>query len=244
MKKIAVLIFGQYREFERAVKTWRFLDLPFEFDIYFSTWSSSYSIRFNSSEKIIDVTEKLISSRLKLKKCHIEDEELFIKNNDIMYNRPGAKLVHHMKLCINMLDPEIEYEHIIIIRPDLWLDTVIDFEKLLLNGQIEDRKVYTYGPICKDKRGVLFVADCLFVCNSATMKQFLNLPDIGCYNTHKMFAEMFLAGDITVDAFPGGGEIVIVRTNSLHLENPDNEEMKRLNLEWFKEWPTIHGKMS
>ena len=38
--KIAVIVYGMYREFDIAVKSWNFID-DSDFDFYFSTWSKS-----------------------------------------------------------------------------------------------------------------------------------------------------------------------------------------------------------
>jgi hypothetical protein len=45
--EVAVMVYGQYRDFEIAVKSWNFLDSGYDF--YFSTWNNSkqYSRKLN-----------------------------------------------------------------------------------------------------------------------------------------------------------------------------------------------------
>ena len=46
--KVGVMVYGQYRDFEIAVKSWNFLDNGYDF--YFSTWDKSK--QFNNSLNI------------------------------------------------------------------------------------------------------------------------------------------------------------------------------------------------
>ena len=62
MKKIAILIAGEYREFETAFKSWKFQD-HFNVDYYIATWETSYQfnekLNINIRETIKKETNKI-----------------------------------------------------------------------------------------------------------------------------------------------------------------------------------------
>jgi hypothetical protein len=75
-KNVAIVISGMYREFDRAFKSWKFLE-DIEPDFYFSTWDRSYLI--TKDGKLVGfetIDEAKIRRVCPTAKCIIEPESL------------------------------------------------------------------------------------------------------------------------------------------------------------------------
>lgn len=119
--KVAVLVFGEYRTFETAIKTWncKFWD---DVDYYMSTWD--YSI------EPMDRVKHLVTNKWKT-----DVDENFIKNNlpnvnlkitnsnskEYIENHDTNKMIYHWKTLYNMvIDSGKEYDCIFLVRPDAY----------------------------------------------------------------------------------------------------------------------------
>jgi hypothetical protein len=92
--KIAVIVYGMYREFDIAVKSWKFIG-DSDFDFYFSTWSKSIQkcepLGYDLNE---DVTSEMISK-------HIPNAVIDIVNEDNVefdFNGLGLGLINSTKM--------------------------------------------------------------------------------------------------------------------------------------------------
>jgi len=120
--KVAVLIFGEYRTFEAAVKTWncRFWD---DVDYYMSTWDTSFQTATSNTTHLdtpiiqnevdINFIENTLPN-VKLKITNSNTKE-YIENNDT------DKMIYHWKTLYNMvIDSGKEYDCIFLVRPDTY----------------------------------------------------------------------------------------------------------------------------
>lgn len=122
--KIAILISGEYRTFPICRKTMTFLDDP-RTDIYVSTWNQS-----NYINRLINlnITESVSHDNIKSdlgKSATIEIEDPAV----ITVTKYNTQMIHRWKRGIKLIkDSEIEYDYILVTRPDLIFNNAIPAE--------------------------------------------------------------------------------------------------------------------
>ena len=118
--KTAVLVYGEYREFDNVVHSWKILD-RLNCDFYFSTWNKSK--QNNNKLKIkreFDVTPDMILKYYPDAVVDIINQKDIPELDDMWGN--SVKIYYHWKNCLKLLkDSKKEYDFILIIRPDLFL---------------------------------------------------------------------------------------------------------------------------
>lgn len=115
---VAVLVFGEYREFDIAVKSWKFLN-EFNCDVYFSTWDESIQVKDDLN---VNIFEQVTVERIK---NHIPNATVSIKNqNDVAHlNGNTQKMFFHWKESFRlMIESGKQYDSIMLLRPDLYFD--------------------------------------------------------------------------------------------------------------------------
>ena len=115
--KTAVLVSGMCRQFDIAVKSWKFLN-DLDCDVYFSTWKKSVQ-----SSKVLDIhieediTEDMILEHIPNAKIKIYDVNDFDFSGDVGYH--NDKHLFLMKSSLNMIkESSLEYDLLIMTRPD------------------------------------------------------------------------------------------------------------------------------
>ena len=132
--KVAIVIVGEYRTFDYTFPFW---NIDVDCDYYFSTWDTSadkrafiykdineinytqnypYGLKENSNKTPLyfKVTEEMI--REKLPNCKIK------LHNSLYSCKGNTDQTMHMKSGIDMVvDSNIKYDYILLIRPDLFL---------------------------------------------------------------------------------------------------------------------------
>jgi hypothetical protein len=100
----------------------RFIDDP-RVDVYFSTWDKTiYKMPLIELHKAEDVTQERILNDLK-RSAVIEIEP----HNLIDEKRYNSKMIHRWKRGISLIkNSGIEYDYILILRPDLYFDELAD----------------------------------------------------------------------------------------------------------------------
>jgi hypothetical protein len=134
--KVAVLVFGMYREFDISVKSWDFLN-ELDCDVYFSTWDKSYQENKNMN---IFINETITEEKIK---NHIPNATISIlKEIDFPdLNTSTKKMIFHWKNCLSMVDKsEKKYDQIMLIRPDAFIKTWIPYSRF--NTFIESDRIY------------------------------------------------------------------------------------------------------
>lgn len=127
MGKIAIIVYGEYREFENVVNSWNFLN-DTENDVYFSTWDKSIqkhrglNIYLNE-----DITE------LSIRK-HIPNAHISILKYGSVNLVGGDYITFHWKNALKMIEQSGErYESIMLTRTDSFMQyesQLVDFHKL------------------------------------------------------------------------------------------------------------------
>lgn len=198
--KTAVLIFGEFREFEIAQKSWTFLN-KIDYDLYISTWNYSYEenelLGIHLRE---DVTPDRILKYFPNATINIEDE---------FYSISPTKMTYHWRKLFNMVTISgKEYNNILLMRPDIVLYNKNDEDFInLINSKIEGPIIYNLSGIVHSPSPVfLYVQDCLFLGEAKMMKNALLSfppPDISYKDIHYHLSKHFINNDIYIESiFP------------------------------------------
>jgi hypothetical protein len=237
--KTAVLIWGEFREFENAHKSWNFLNL-LDYDVYFSTWETSHEI----NEKLnIDLFENITKDKI-LKYF----PTAVINIEPQFFSKPPAKVVHHWRKLFNMAYMSgINYDNVILIRPDIVLDELHESFELIINNLTDERIIYGLSNILSQAPPVyLFVADCMFFGKTEIMREaFLSFPppDITRKDIHYHLAKHFIENDIFVKNMHGDVfQYFIMRSiNRNFLDLTYNEQRKIAEEWWYTKYNIINS---
>ncbi len=120
--KVAVLVYGEYREFDNVVDSWKIFQ-NLDVDYYFSTWNESNQIssKLGISKKI-SVNEEMIKTHLPNSIIDIQNESKVIESNIQLVTHNSYKIYFHWKNLLKILNEvNKEYDVMILMRPDLYL---------------------------------------------------------------------------------------------------------------------------
>jgi hypothetical protein len=228
--KIALLIAGELREFQVAKNFWPFLNIP-NLDIYMSTWSTSIKDDPVNNEKITEVVDRdSLEKSLNFKKIIIED-------------LPHASAVgihlylYKIRGLIEVVVAEnIEYDIVIVIRPDLifTLFPSYDLVNHIVDNVKHDNIIHTITNNWKIADTKL-TTDVLYIGTLNTFKKFLNfipnhtldtIPNLEHADIHSFLGKSYLENDIEVDNLPIY-KWTIARPNSRGKINPTFEVLEK-----------------
>jgi hypothetical protein len=175
--KIAVLIAGEYREFRIAHKFWSFLSWP-DVDCYFATWDKS--IRVDKNVAIPDIVDTIckedITDNIKVANYQIANQEAsgWVHSSEFMIDRWKAAIVM-------MQDSGIEYDKVILIRPDLALDYDENLVKEFMEQTaMDDNDLYgiIFGPLDQsvNMKNLEQVGDLVMFGTKGSILKLLDLP--------------------------------------------------------------------
>jgi hypothetical protein len=162
--KIAVLLYGEVRTFETAVKTWNIKSLD-NVDYFIHTQNESYDKYTNTIKKINESELKKILPNSKIILESLDNYKIFNEHSDIHYHHRSWRILN--KHLTN------EYDFVIIHR----LDSILFIQNLeyLLNN-FDKEILYLRSSI--NTEGELFVEDHFFMGSYKVIKYFLdNLPN-------------------------------------------------------------------
>jgi hypothetical protein len=192
--KTAVLVFGEYREFKNAHKTWKFLN-NIEYDMYVSTSNTSSDVN-----NILGINLHTTIDKMDILK-YFPNAKISIKS-DTVYGMVSTKMVHHWRTLFNMMTMSgIEYDNVILLRPDIYFDNTDLIESLLIklpNTNILYGLSRVNHPPPPE---YMYVNDCLFIGNMELMRNtFLSMfePDITRKGIHYHLAKHFINNDIYI----------------------------------------------
>lgn len=145
--KTAVLVYGEYREFDNVVESWKVLN-TFDCDFYFSTWNKS---KQNNNSlgifKEFDVTKDMILKYYPQAIVDIRNPYDYVDCSD--WWGSSAKIYNHWKNCVKLLDDsKKEYDFILILRPDLYLSFKEEHTKFpyeILKSLYEKNSLFMIG---------------------------------------------------------------------------------------------------
>jgi hypothetical protein len=140
---VAVLVCGDYREFDIAVKSWSFLK-ELECDVYFSTWNRSIQVCEGLNIYLDEeVTEQRILNHIPTANVSVLNEyDYFPKMNKDNPDVNTNKMIFHWKRALEMVrNSGKEYKQIMIMRPDNYQTGGI-FDKQRFYSFNEKNRIY------------------------------------------------------------------------------------------------------
>jgi hypothetical protein len=236
--KTAVLIFGEYREFKNAHKTWKFLN-NIDYDIYISTWNTSNDVNNVLGIDLhatIDETDIL---------NYFPNAKISIKA-DTMYGMVSTKMIHHWRTLFNMMTvSDIEYDNVVLIRPDVYFDNT-DLIESLLTKLPNENVLYGLSTVNHPPPPeYMYVNDCLFIGKMELMRNtFLSMfePDITRKGIHYHLAKHFINNDIHIQPICESrsihGVMRVLHRNYLHCNFIELQEIERIYFETKHMHPT------
>lgn len=232
--KTAVLVSGMYREFDIAVKSWKFLrDL--DCDVYFSTWKKSIQ-----SSKVLDihieedVTEEMILKHIPNAKIKIYDVNDYDFSGDVEYH--NNKHLFLLKSSLGMIkESGIEYDMLIMTRPDNY--SFYNYEPEYYKKFIREDALFGLTPIYitgKPSLEQYFLMDYFFMGHFKTLYNVIdNLPSDMVGNIHTEFAKSVMKLDYYVVQLPEF-DLKLIRPNVRDIKTEDitNETVQGKFMEW------------
>jgi hypothetical protein len=184
-KKIAVLVGGEYRYLDIAIKSWKGI-INYGCDFYVSTWDTAKpKDKYGILQNNITITKNMITDLIPTAIISVLDNsERELLHNISFHNT--IKQLYHWKNLIKIMDNKF-YDILIVIRPDIFLNNALFNFDFLVNN-IDNDKLYssTFVPSAKIKEfnNYLF-NDCFFLGNQNVVKEFINKIDIENKDAHK-----------------------------------------------------------
>ncbi len=220
--KIALLIYGEFREFDTVVKSWDFLK-KYDCDIYISTWDYSFQENKNLGyrrERFI--TKEMIQEILPDAKIIVSKESDYFKDyhweHDLKKRTP--KVVFHWKNCIKMMkESGVKYDLMILNRTDNYTIFDIELNHLKEMSKKKDR-LYGLDYIYLSNPNTYHLVDLILFGNYDTMYNMIDKcpPDLD--GIHHEFSLHIISCNIFVDVVElGVGEVSVgvFRPNSLEI---------------------------
>ncbi len=230
--KIAIFIYGEFREFDTVIKYWDFLE-KFDNDIYLSTWD--YSLQINNKlgirrERII--TDEMIKSVLPNSKYSIlKESDYFEDYQNISIKNRAWRVSMHWKNCLRMMKEfGKEYDFIMLTRTDNYTIFDLTEEKLCKLNRVDTiyglQNVYLYKPKS------FFVQDMFFLGDSNIISNFIDTLPLKLSSLHNGLSEHIINSNLYVERIDCIN-ITPYRPNCLNKNFDINfETINDKNLEW------------
>lgn len=230
----AVLICGEYREFDIAVQSFNFLrDL--DCDVYFSTWNVSEQ---NNPGLNFYLKEEITEERIRQ---HLPNATISILNVDdynLEHNQP--KMVTHWKNAIRMCNESGKsYDSVMIIRPDVHFYNDNPSESLLTYN--EPDRLYGEQQIMMIRHNVFHMTDMFFIGCLETMTKYVEAVPLRS-PTHIGIADCLVSLGLYLDRI--ACNVVVIRPNCRTLLDSELSNRSRIhdkNKEWYDKF---HEKKS
>ena len=205
--KLAVLIYGMYREFDIAIKSWNFLN-HIDNDVYFSTWdrSAQRNKRLN-----ITIDEEVTHSRI-LK--HVPTATVNIEPDVLSLSNP-QKMIYHWKQCLRMMkESGKEYDLVMLTRPDSF--KVINDYKTIYKCNTPN-VLYGLEELLDTEAGP-FIQDVFFLGDTQTVSNLIDTISPDILSIHNGLAEHILSLGYSVEKVEGI-HVTTIRANSRSLSS-------------------------
>ena len=207
--KLAVFVYGMYREFDIAVKSWKFLQ-EIDNDVYFSTWNTSIQ---KNKRLHITIDEEVSRDRI-LK--HIPTATINIESDTLPLSNP-QKLVYHWKQCLRMMkESGKQYDLIMLTRPDSF--KVIQDSKSIYKWNAPN-VLYGLEKIADSTTGP-FIQDIFFVGNTQTVSYLVDTIPSDINSIHNGLASHILSLGYEVEEVKGVN-MATVRANTRSLKDKE-----------------------
>lgn len=221
--KLAVLVYGMYREFDIAVKSWNFLN-DIDSELYFSTWNKS--IQKNKKLGII-VDEVVTEERIKK---HIPSAITSVQSEDSFMGLSNSqKLIYHWKNCLKMVrDSGNHYDLIMLTRPDNY--TVIGEPHQKLFEYNKANTVYGLEKITIINNEP-FIQDIFFIGNFNVISNLIDTIPTNVTLIHQDLSKHILSLGYTVDAVERIN-VVTIRSNVRGMKEINLKNIFEKTMEW------------
>lgn len=235
--KIAILVFGELRQFKQAVQTWKFKD-ELDCDFYFSTWNRSFQynsklgIDLNEVVTKEDILKYLPDASINL----VDQPQLHIKNTDghipKRYDNSIA-MKYHWQQCLKQLEnSNKEYDNVVVMRTDLYMEHP-NWPSFFNNNS--DDRVYAQGPLSDDE-GHPFANDLFLMGTKFNITKIINYFNDDILLDHRTLANSILDNNLFIEALEFG--IQIMRPGTRNFTNPDARQVN----ECSKQWERTHSE--
>jgi hypothetical protein len=237
MKKIALLVGGEYRNFSEQFPTWKFLD-QFDYDIFMSTWSLSNTTTdragwVNSRPKESITREKILSV--------VKKDPVYLNiEQEIDFDHRGNKQIYHwQRLLTVLINLQKDYDYAIITRPDVQVVPVDIVSNLL--DTADPSKIYgasTINVTEPPNPNMLTVNDIFFMASPKMLIDIL-LPvpymkiksheEVNAGrgdNFHTHLANYFVSNSIYIHQASGGIQVVRGIGMTEHMEHVSRNYFK------------------
>ena len=217
MSNIAVIVYGQVREFEIAQKSWRFLK-DLNCDFYFSTWSKSYHNHDLDKYPIVNVDENII-------KKHFPNAIIeILEENEISSTQStnSKKMIFHLKNGMKLINKsKKKYEQLVLNRFDNYFDIKSDVSNFI--ELKENKKIYN------NRRGIFInerndhtIDDLFFIGEFETIKNFIDQLDYDFeINIHDYLANKIKRLGYETQGLEDLMNVCVVRANVNELEEKE-----------------------
>jgi hypothetical protein len=203
--RLAVLVYGMYREFDIAVKSWNFLN-HIDNDVYFSTWNRSAQ---RNKRLGITIDEEVTPSRIL---NHVPTATVNVEPDVLPLSNP-QKMIYHWKQCLRMMkESGREYDLVMLTRPDSF--KVINDYKTIYKYNVPN-VLYGLEELLNTETGP-FIQDIFFIGNTETMSNLIDTISPGIHSIHNGLAEHILTLGYSVEKVEGIN-VATVRANSRSL---------------------------
>ena len=207
--KVAIFVYGMYREFDIAVKSWNFLR-EIDNDVYFSTWNTSVQ---KNKRLNITVDEKVTLDRITK---HIPEAVVNLETDNLPLSNP-QKLVYHWKQCLRMMQESgKQYDIIMLTRPDSF--KVIQDSKSIYKWNAPNT-LYGLEKIIDSTTGP-FIQDIFFVGNTEVISNLIATIPSDINSIHNGLAEHILSLGYEVEEVEGV-HMATVRANTRSLSDSE-----------------------
>ena len=181
-KKVAILVPGEYRYLDVAIKSWESI-LNYKCDFYFSTWEttqtkSKYEKAYNADRT--PVTKDMITNFIPNAIVDI------LIQLDIRIHHNHLKQIYHWKNLINMISNK-KYDILVIVRTDIFFNKSLFNLNNIIEKMSNDAlygKTYIPSSYKKQFQNNLF-DDCFFMGYSDIVKKFIDAIDMANENVHE-----------------------------------------------------------
>jgi hypothetical protein len=227
--KTAILVFGEFREFELSHKTWEFLN-HIDYDLFISTWETSRELNPLMN---IDLCEKVTPDRI-IK--YFPNATIFIGNGNELQS-PTNKMIFHWRKLFNMVALSgVEYENTILIRTDIYIKEIKSINHLF--SKLKNDRIYGLSKITSQEPPTfLFTQDCLFFGKTNILRESLLTfipPDTSYKDIHYHLSKHFLNNDVYVESIHYDYYVYyVMRSVNRKFLNYDFETQKKISEEWY-----------
>ena len=216
--KIAALVYGEYRTFDKVVNTWEFKD---KCDFYVSTWDICKQV------KPINITKDMITNFIPNANVIIEED-----NDKHMFN--SQKMITHWRKLINAVSES--YDYLMLIRTDSYIKFKTSFDELI--NKLNKDTLYVYGDDMQ-KENNQWVQDTFFIGSQHIITNLIKKTPHYVDNPHRDIALSIMINRFKIETLYEIETYPLPPTTiqeSIDLETVQNDWIK-----WTKE--TKHRKL-